>query len=98
MCMWDVSILSLQCSTTCVGCAMYVWYVRMLLVVLCPAEAVVSLKQTLHICDEDVGKVEICAVVISPSIDCPITFEFNLSLSTTDDTAGITNTSVCVYV
>ena len=37
---------------------------------------------------EDAGFIELCAVVYSPIIDCPIEFPFNVSLSTRDDTAG----------
>ena len=38
---------------------------------------------------EDVGQVELCAAVFEPLSDCPITFPFNVSLSTTDGSAGI---------
>ena len=38
---------------------------------------------------DDAGVVEVCAIVYSPAIDCPITFPFDVSLSTSDRTAGI---------
>ena len=57
--------------------------------------AIVGLERTFYRESEDVGMVEVCAVVISPNgnIPCPIMFPFNVSLSTTDDTAGITTHS-----
>ena len=53
------------------------------------SEAVVGLERTLYSVSEDVGVVEVCAIVYSPIIDCPIAFSFNVSLSTSDSTAGI---------
>ena len=50
--------------------------------------AVVGLERTLYSVAEDVGVVEVCAIVYSPTIDCPITFPFNVSLSTIDGSAG----------
>ena len=47
-----------------------------------------GLNQSFYQVSEDVGMVEVCAIVTSPSIDCPIQFPFNISLSTTDGTAG----------
>ena len=38
--------------------------------------------------DEAIGTVEICAVVHEPDIDCPIEFEFSVTLETRDSTAG----------
>ena len=32
--------------------------------------------------------VEVCAIVYSPSIDCPIAFPFNVHLSTRDSNAS----------
>ena len=55
------------------------------------SEAVVGLENTFHKVSEDVGSVEVCAVVYSPSIDCPIVFPFNISLLTINNTAGIVN-------
>ena len=37
---------------------------------------------------EDVGVVEVCAIVYSPTIDCPIAFPFDVGLSTSDGSAG----------
>ena len=53
-----------------------------------PAVAVVGLEQTFFSVSENVGVVELCARVFEPDIDCPIEFPFNVSLSTSDDTAG----------
>ena len=38
---------------------------------------------------ETAGFVEICAVVFEPTITCPIEFDFNVSLSTCDGSAGV---------
>ena len=38
---------------------------------------------------EGVGEVEVCIKVTLPDDECPIPFSFNISLSTTDGTAGI---------
>ena len=53
------------------------------------SEAVVGLEKTLYSVSEDEGVVEVCAIVYSPTIDCPIEFSFNVNLSTSDRTAGI---------
>ena len=53
------------------------------------SEAVVGLERTFYSVSEDVGVVEVCAIVYSPTIDCPIAFSFDVSLSTSDNTAGI---------
>ena len=53
------------------------------------SEAVVGLERTFHEVSEDVGVVEVCAIVYSPTIDCPIAFPFDVSVSTSDNTAGI---------
>ena len=37
---------------------------------------------------EDVGAVEVCAVVTRPNIDCPIEFTFTVHISTVNETAG----------
>ena len=50
--------------------------------------AVVGLEKTFYSVSEDVGVVEVCAIVYSPIIDCPIAFPFNVGLSTRDNTAG----------
>ena len=49
------------------------------------AAAVVGLERTFYQVSEDVGVVEVCAVVYSPSGACPITFPFNVVLSTSED-------------
>ena len=49
----------------------------------------VGLEQTLLSVSEDVGVVELCARVFEPDIECPIAFPFDVSLSTSDNTAGI---------
>ena len=51
--------------------------------------AVVGLERTFYNVSEDVGLVEVCAIVYSPTIVCPINFPFDVSLSTSDNTAGI---------
>ena len=51
--------------------------------------AVVGLERTLYQVSEDVGVVEVCAIVFSPSSPCPIAFPFNVRLSTDDGSAGI---------
>ena len=48
-----------------------------------------GLERTIYSVFEDVGVVEVCAIVYSPTIDCPITFPFDVSLTTSDNTAGI---------
>ena len=48
------------------------------------AAAVVGLERTFYQVSEDVGVVEVCAVVYNPSGACPITFPFNVALSTSE--------------
>ena len=50
--------------------------------------AVVGLEQTFFRVSENIGVVELCAIVISPVIMCSIAFPFDVHLSTNDDTAG----------
>ena len=51
--------------------------------------AVVGLETTLYMVSETAGAVEVCAVVREPSLeDCPISFPFEVMLSTNDDTAS----------
>ena len=52
-------------------------------------EAVVGLETTIFTVFEDVGRVELCAHVFEPDIDCPIEFPFDVVLSTADRTAGM---------
>ena len=49
---------------------------------------VVGLEKTFYIVPEDVGLVELCVNVSSPIIECPITFPFQVSLTTRGRTAG----------
>ena len=44
---------------------------------------------TFYQVDEDAGFVEICAVVFEPTITCPIEFDFTVSLSPLDGSAGV---------
>ena len=55
-----------------------------------PPAAVVGLERTFYQVSEDVGVVEVCAIVFSPNgiISCPIAFSFDVSLSTNDNSAG----------
>ena len=48
-----------------------------------------GLEKTIYSVSENVGVLEVCAIVYSPTIDCPIAFPFDVSLSTSDRTAGI---------
>ena len=50
--------------------------------------AVVGLEPTFFNVSEDVGVVQLCAIVISPVITCPIDYPFDVRLSTDDGTAG----------
>ena len=52
------------------------------------SEAVVGLEKTIYSVSEYVGVLELCAIVYSPTVDCPIVFPFDVSLSTSDNTAG----------
>ena len=47
-----------------------------------------GLERTVYSVSEHVGAVEVCAIVYSPTIDCPIVFSFNVSLSSSDSSAG----------
>ena len=53
---------------------------------------IVGLQRTGYTVMEDVGVVEACVIVYEPNenLDCPISFPFDVSLSTEDDSAGIT--------
>ena len=61
--------------------------------------AVVGLERTVYTVSEDDGIVEVCAIVTSPDIVCPIEFPFEVSLSTstTDGTAGVRGHSSILY-
>ena len=49
---------------------------------------VVGLEKTIYNVSENVGMAEVCVIVYSPTVDCPIEFPFNVSLSTRNGTAG----------
>ena len=51
--------------------------------------AIIGFERTLYDVSEDTVVVGICAVVSSPSIDCPIKAPINVSFATEDNTAGI---------
>ena len=55
---------------------------------ICSTGAVVGLEQTFFRVMENVGVVELCAIVSSPDCTCPIAFPFDVILSTADGTAG----------
>ena len=52
------------------------------------AVAVVGLERTFYNVSEDMGVVEVCAIVYSPVIECPIQFSFEVQLITSDASAG----------
>ena len=51
-------------------------------------DAVIGLALDERVVDEDVGELEVCVVVVSPQLDCPIVFPFQLSIFTASGTAG----------
>ena len=58
-----------------------------------PPDAVVGLERTFYQVSENVGVVEVCAIVYSPNITCPnitcpIGFPFDVRLRTRDGSAG----------
>ena len=50
--------------------------------------AEVGLERTFYQVTENVGMVEVCAVVYSPVIECPIQFPFQVRLKTNDGSAS----------
>ena len=62
---------------------------------LLPSDAVVGLDKTDYQVSEDVGVVEVCAIVHTPNITCPIEFTFHINLSTSDKSAGIYTSTMC---
>ena len=59
---------------------------------------VVGLERPFYHVSEDVGVVEVCAIVYSPKVDCPIEFMFNVNLIITNGQAGkdrVKNTVLC---
>ena len=53
-----------------------------------PSVAVVGLDSTFYQVSEDVGVVEVCAIVRSPGIECPIQFPFEVTLTITNGSVG----------
>lgn len=51
-------------------------------------DAHIGLESSQITAPETVGEVQICAIVFTPSIACPIQFPFNISLVTENGTAG----------
>ena len=51
--------------------------------------AVVGLEKTFYELSEDVNMVTVCAIVYIPDIICPIQFDFNVTLSISDESTGI---------
>ena len=63
-------------------------------------EATVGLEKTFYQVSESEGVVEVCATVSRPNgnLTCPISFQFDVSLSTGDNSAGIRHCSaVCLH-
>ena len=58
-------------------------------------DAVVGLERTLYTVSGPVGSLEICAVVTSPQITCPIEFSFTVGLSVENNAGGM---SVILYI
>ena len=52
------------------------------------AVAVVGLEGTLYQVSEYAGVVEVCTIVYSPMIECPIQFPFDVRLTTSIGSAG----------
>ena len=50
---------------------------------------VVGLETTCYEVSEDVGAVNVCAVVYSPNVPCPIDFAFNVSLSACEGSCSV---------
>ena len=59
-----------------------------------------GLEKTFYRVSEDVGLVEVCAIVYEPNgnLACPISFPFDVSLSTEDGSAGIPTALLYVYM
>ena len=51
--------------------------------------AVVGLEMIFYNVSESDGEVTVCAIVYEPTSECPISFSFNVLLSTKNDTPGI---------
>ena len=50
--------------------------------------ALVGLESTSYNVSEDVGVLEVCVIVYSPTVPCPINFAFDVSLSTSNDSSS----------
>ena len=62
----------------------------MVLIISCfiPAGARIGLEETSFRVMEDVGMIELCTIVVTPDIECPVEFPFNIHLYTADGTAS----------
>ena len=62
------------------------------------ADVSVNLERTYYMVSEDVGVVEVCAIVDSPvNVVCPVTFAFDVILNTVGGTAdGNSCMALCV--
>jgi len=49
----------------------------------------VAFERTLYSVNKTAATVEICAVVLEPDIDCPISFDFSVTFQTADESAGL---------
>ena len=61
------------------------------------SDSIVGLESTLYHVSEDVGVVEVCAIVYSSNA-CPISFPFDVTLSTEDGSAGMDTALLYVYM
>ena len=59
-----------------------------------PAAAAVVLERTFYQVSEDVNVVEVCAIMKSPVIGCPIVFPIDIILRTVDNSAGNWKTEI----
>ena len=50
--------------------------------------ALVGLESTSYNVSEDVGVLEVCVIVYSPTVPCPINFAFDVNLSTSNDSSS----------
>ena len=50
--------------------------------------AVVGLEQVEYTVEEEDGMIEVCVKVLSPDIDCPVDFPFEVKFFTVEVTAG----------
>lgn len=53
-----------------------------------------SLEDILYQCNEEDGFVEVCVIVRSPAVECPVSFSFDVRLFTVENTAGNYNISI----